>query len=128
MSKSLQLNLPPLQLKPVVPTCVERDNSLALKRQLLRDAIDESGWKHDAIACALGVDAPYLSKMLAGDKTITLRHLDALPDDVEAIYTRKYAEAMGLIVVAPVQGEAAVRNLVSGLIGVLGLAGRKAVA
>lgn len=111
-----QMSLPPMELRSTTGSSAE---PLALKRRLLREAIDESGWKHDAIACALEVDAPYLSKMLAGDKPITLRHLDALPDDVEAIYSRKYAETLGLIVVAPATGDDAIRNLVSGLIGVL---------
>lgn len=106
-------------VKVVVPHPAAEDNSLVLKRRLLREAIDESGWKHDAVAHALDVDAPYLSKMLAGEKPITLRHLDALPDDIEAIYSRKYAETFGQIVVAPAEGDTAIRNLVSGLIGVL---------
>lgn len=108
-----------MEVKPIALAGSVEDKSLVLKRRMLREAIDESGWKHDAVALALGVDAPYLSKMLAGEKLITLRHLDALPDDIEAIYARKYAELFGAIVVAPVSGEAAVRNLVSGLCGLL---------
>lgn len=119
MSRHSQLSLGPMPVNPVVPTKNDKDKSLVLKRGLLRDAIDLSGWKHDAVAAALKVDGPYLSKMLAGDKPITLRHLDALPDDVEAIYSRLYAKAMGSIVVSPCEGEDAVERLVSGLFGLL---------
>lgn len=119
MKRSLQVALPPMEVKAVVPTTNAEDSSLVLKRRWLRDAIDESGWKHEAVACALDVDGPYLSKMLAGEKPITLRHLDRLPDDIEAIYLQKYTEALGLIVVAPSSGPDAVKHLVAGLIGML---------
>lgn len=118
-SQSMQLNLPPVLANPVVPHHEPQDNALVRMRLLLRDAIDGSGWKHDAVASALGVDAPYLSKMLAGEKTITLRHLAALPDDVKARFASSAAERLGFIVVKPVQGPEAIKGLVSGLVGLL---------
>lgn len=88
--------------------------------QMLRQAIDESGWKHEALAVELGLtNAAYLSRMLAGEKPWTLRHLAALPDDVEAIFFRLRSESLGQIVVQPVDFETARRHLVSGLVGVL---------
>lgn len=127
MPRMMNVPLPPMEVKAVAPATGRGDNELALKRRLLREAIDDSRWKHDAVAAALGVDAPYLSKMLAGEKPITLRHLDALPDDVEATYAKKYAEGFGLIVVAPAASpECAIQQLVSGLVGVL--TAKKAVA
>lgn len=99
------------------------DNAVVLR--WVREAIDELGWKHDAVAAALSeatgrkIDAVYFSKMLTGDKPFGAELLRALPDDIERVVAAKYAEAMGLIVVAPVRGEAAVRSLVAGLMGVL---------
>lgn len=97
-----------------------RGNTLSLIRELLRQAIDESGWKHEALAAEMQLpNAAYLSRMLSGDKPISAAHLRALPDDIEQVFARKYAEAMGLVVVAPVHGGDAVRALVSGLVGLL---------
>ena len=55
-----------------------------LGNDFLRAAIDESTWKHAAIAAALEVEPKYFSRMLSGEKPWSLRHLSALPDDVEA--------------------------------------------
>ena len=97
------------------------DNSLV--RTLLRAAITESGWKDGAVAESMGLTgasgAAYFSKMLSGEKPISAKHLRALPDDVEAIFARLYAESFGLIVVAPARGDEAVKQLVAGLFGVL---------
>jgi len=127
---TLQTPLPPMEVQPVAPTRVapvntvaladaDEDNSLALKRRFVREAIDELHWKHDAIAALLDVTPPYLSKMLDGEKPITQRHLDRLPDDVEALYYKKCAEHHGLIVVERSTGEEATRRFVSGLFGLL---------
>lgn len=119
MARHSQIALPPMEVKTVAPTREARDNSLVLKQRFLREAIDESGWKHDAVAAAIGVDGPYLSKMLAGEKPITLRHLDGLPGDIEAIYSKKYAEHHGHVIVTPAAGDDAVRLFASGLLGIL---------
>lgn len=93
---------------------------LSLVLALLRDAIDECGWKHEALAAAMQLPNPaYLSRMLSGEKPWTLRHLLALPDDIEGRFAQKWAGYRGALVVAPLVGEAAVKALVSGLIGVL---------
>lgn len=87
---------------------------------LIRAAIDASGWKHEAIAAEMRLpNAAYLSRMLSGEKPWTLRHIEALPDGIEAIYYRLRAESLGLLVVEPVDYETARRHLVSGLVGVL---------
>lgn len=98
-----------------------RVRSSAVDRWLvmLRTAISECGWKHEALAAAMAIDPAYLSRMLSGEKPWTVRHIVALPDDVEARFEAKRAESLGLIVVAPAQGEDAVRQFVSGLFGVL---------
>lgn len=95
-------------------------NDVDLVREILRAAIDESGWKHDAVACALGIHPAYLSRLLSGEKPIAARHLRALPDDIEAIFARRYAESFGLMVVVPASSEKALVTFVSGLAGLLG--------
>lgn len=114
---------------PGVRRARDEDNDVALVRRWLREAIDESGWKHEAVAKAmreksgLAITGPYLSKLLAvsGErKTVTAAHICALPDVIEAIYARKYAEHFGLLVVAPVDEVTARRHLVSGLLFGLG--------
>jgi len=122
--RSVQLSLPPVEVNPVDPP---RAHDLELKRRLLREAIDESGWKHEALAASLELDPAYLSRMLAGDKPITLRHLDALPDDIETIYAAKYATALGNFVAEPAANpEDAMRKLVSGFLGMFGGRARRA--
>ena len=92
---------------------------------MLRKAIDDSGWKHEALAAEMSktsghrINGKYLSRMLAGEKPWTHRHIAALPDDIEARFALYHAEALGLIVVPPVAREEAVRQLVAGLMGVL---------
>ena len=108
------------QVNPDSPTPEAQGNRLSLIRDLLRDAIEESGWKHEALAAYMGLpNGAYLSQMLSGDKPIGTKHLLALPDDVEALFARMYAETFGLIVVSPVSADVAMRQLVSGLVGVL---------
>ena len=87
------------------------DNDLVLLRRLLRDAIDESGWKHEAVAAVLHVGGPYLSKMLAGTKPITDRHIRALPREIGVILARRYAEAFGLVVITSTEEQRVIGNL-----------------
>jgi|ERR1043166_1439024 hypothetical protein len=106
---------------------IEReDNDVVLFRSLLRDAIERSGWKHEAVAAAMSeksglrIDGPYLSKLLAGEKTLTARHICSLPDDIEARFEGLRAESFGAIVVTPpASGAEAVHHLVAGLVGLL---------
>lgn len=97
-----------------------KGNDVALVRDILRAAIDESGWKHEAVACALGVCPAFLSRMLSGEKPIAAKHLRALPDDIEAVFARRYAESFGLLVVVPADADQALTSFVSGLAGLLG--------
>lgn len=96
-----------------------QDNNLVLLRHALRSAIEESGEKKEAVAAAMGLGPEYLSKLFSGEKSITARHLVGLPDRVERIFARRYAELKGLIVVEPVAGADAIHQLVNGLVGVL---------
>lgn len=96
------------------------DEGKSVSLRLMRAAIDESGVKHEAIAAEMGLpNAAYLSRMLSGEKPWTLRHIEALPDGIEAIYYRMRSESLGLVVAEPVDFETARRHLVSGLLGVL---------
>lgn len=93
---------------------------------VLRACIHERRWTYDALEAEMnrraggsGFDKSYICRVLNGERPLTLPFLLALPDDVEALFEAKRAESFGAIVVEPVRGEDAVRNLVSGLIGVL---------
>lgn len=87
--------------------------------ELLRKAVADSGHTLDSLEAAMGKGRAYIGKVLNGEKPLSFEFITALPDDVEARFEHLRAEHFGLIVVAPVSGDDAVRNLVSGLIGVL---------
>jgi transcriptional regulator with XRE-family HTH domain len=91
------------------------DRALAL----LRKCASDLGWTGDALAAHMGKDKSYISRVLNGEKPMTLEFLIALPDDLEAAWHSASAESFGRLVVEPVSGDLAVRNLVSGLFGVL---------
>jgi hypothetical protein len=88
---------------------------------LIRQAIDDSEWTHEALATVLPVpSAAYISRMLSSEKAWTTRHTDALPKDIKARYRALAAEDEGLIVVVPINDQqAAVVQTVSGLISLL---------
>jgi len=106
------------------------DNSLVRLRECFGRALDDAkplGWCHEAIAAEMrlkgcAVDPPYLSKLKSGEKPITGRILDALPDEVEAIFSRHYAESFGQIVITPVPEQDAQRHLAIGLVSLLSTA------
>jgi hypothetical protein len=93
---------------------------------VLRVCVREKGWTLDALEAEMnrraggrGFDKSYISRVLNGERPLTLSFILALPDDVEALFESKRAESFGQIVVAPVRGEDAMRHLVTGLVGVL---------
>jgi hypothetical protein len=87
--------------------------------QMLREAVTESGWTLDALASHLGFDRGHLHRLLSGDKPWRVEHLVALPPEVDAAFSRKRAEAHGLIVVERVDSITAEHQLASGLFNVL---------
>lgn len=109
--------------------CGERTRATAVAQaeaevaQLLvfvRQAMAETKWTTEALASEMGyTDASYPAKVLKGEKPLTAAFLVALPDDVEAKFSAKWAKHRGAVVAAPLHGVAAVEALVSGLIGVL---------
>jgi hypothetical protein len=90
---------------------------------LIRQAIHDAGWNQEALASHMGHDKAYISRVLSGEKPLNARFVSALPDDVEKLVVRRYAEHFGFVVVAPLEGEAAVAALVGGLVGLLTLGG-----
>lgn len=102
------------------PIALARSATVDQQFALLRKCIAECGYTIDALAAHMRIDRGYLWKLLNREKTEWKpEHTVALPDDVEALYYQRLAEGFGRIVVEPVEGDAAIRNLVSGLFGVL---------
>lgn len=98
----------------------DEDKELDLVRRLLNDAMDESDWKDELIAAAIGVHPTYLSKLRSGEKPWSLRQITKLPNDIEDRFKKKYAETCpGSIVVQQVSFEEARRQLATGLLSLL---------
>lgn len=99
--------------------------SLDLERMRLAfvAATDEAvrllGWKYEAIASAIDVDPSYLTKLRSGEKPLSLRHIAALPDEIEQAYARHYAESFGQVVVPVLRGDAAIAALAGVMVGVI---------
>lgn len=91
------------------------DTALAL----LRKAIHDRRWTLDALAAAMKKDKSLISRVLNGERPLTLDFQCALPDDVEALWHQSCAEGFGLIVVEPLNGADAKRAFVAGLFGML---------
>lgn len=125
----MTLRMPPARAdakgNPAVRSDSEKDKSLALKRELLRAALAEHpAWTHEAIVARMRehevfIDPPYFSKMLTGDKPIGLKHLNALPDEIEASYLRLLAQHFGLLVVERVDDADARLHFATGLFNLL---------
>lgn len=112
MSSSMRAVADVAKGKPVASTEVQQDN-VVVPRILVRAAINESGWKHEAVAAAMSlasgrsIDGPYLAKMLNGEKPFPVDLIPALPDDIERRYVRLHGETLGQIVVTPPDDESA---------------------
>lgn len=92
---------------------------LAEMRTWINRAIRESGWNQTALASAMDKDEAYVSRVLSGEKPLSAAFIRELPDEIERIVARFYAESLGLVVVAPLSGPAAIEGFVGGLIGLL---------
>lgn len=123
MAEMFNRQAAPCQAHLDSPGVNDQGKSLSLVLSLLRESIDECKWKHGALAVQLGLPKKsgeaYLARMLSGEKPWTLRHLVALPDDIEKTFAEKWARARGAVVVAPLSGPAAIEGFVGGLIGLL---------
>lgn len=111
----MSYRLPPAEAGPkgqTVAPAGPREDRVALMRTWVREAVDESGWKHAAVAAHLGDrlkmpalkgvhGAAYWSKLLRGEKgPITQDMIEALPDEIEVIYAAKHASHLNLVVIA----------------------------
>jgi hypothetical protein len=107
-----------------VPAAPHQDTSCVLA--LLRDAMDQTGWTHEALAAHLRdhgfphIDRPYITKMLATGrfsttKPVSLRHLYALPADLRRTFVALCAERVGLIVAPQLDEASAQRAFAQGL-------------
>lgn len=117
----------PVKSNSLVPLMSDLDKELVQLRQTFRAAIeakDRHGLKLEAITahmrsrgCA-GIDGPYLHKLYSGERTITAKHIVALPDEVNALFYSLLTEQHdGQIVIRPATGAEGVRQFASGLYG-----------
>ncbi len=120
MRNSLRATAIPSQSKPVAERRSDLSPHLDTVLALLRTCVHDKGWTLEALAAEMSIDKSLISRVLNGERPLTLTFLLALPDEVEALFEARRAETFGLIVVEPASGDQAVRNLVSGLFGVLG--------
>lgn len=102
-----------------VDGCGSTHLDLAEMRAWINRAIDEAGWNQEALAAHMKKDKAYISRVLSGEKPLSASFIRELPDDIEVIVVRYHAESFGLVVVAPLQGQAAVQALAAGLVGLL---------
>lgn len=86
---------------------------------LYQRAVADCGYTLDALEASMGKGRAYIHKVLQGEKPMSLAFSTALPADVKGRYAQLSAEACGFIVVVPVSGDEAMRQLVGGLVGVL---------
>ena len=130
MARSVQAPLPPMEVTPVdrgpatKSTSIDRPSvtrSIAVDQAtaLYQRAVADCGYTLDALEAVMGKDRAYIHKVLQGDKPMPLEFSTALPVVVKERYAQLSAEACGFIVVAPVSGDEAIKQLVGGLVGVL---------
>lgn len=86
---------------------------------LLRKCVHDCGWTIEALSTEMAIDKAHLWRLLHNEKPWRTEHLLALPDDIEALFEARRAEQLGHVVVAPLEGDEAVKALVGGLVGVL---------
>jgi len=96
------------------------DNSIDTVLATLRTCVHEKGWTLEALESEMRIDKSLISRVLNGERPLTLAFLLALPDDVEVLFETRRAEAFGLLVVPRLEGDAAAKAFASGLLGLLG--------
>lgn len=129
-AKSVQGYLPPMEVPSVsasatrrpVQGCPEALAATAVVERalvLLRRCVADCDYSYEALGAALGKSRGQVHRVLHGERPLTLLFLASLPADVKAMFAQRSAEALGLIVVKPLEGNEAVRGLVGGLVGLL---------
>lgn len=86
----------------------------------LRQAVEQCGYTHDALALVMGCSPSLVTRVLNGERPLREDWICRLPDDVEALFLQKRAESFGVIVVQPLAGLDAQKAFVSGLFGLMG--------
>jgi len=119
MRATVHVRAIPRQSKAFAESEADLATHVASTLALLRRCVADTSWTLEALQTEMGLDKSQISRVLNGERPLTLPFLLLLPDDLEALFEQRRAEGFGLIVVPPVHGEQAVRNLVSGLVGVL---------
>lgn len=119
MKPIVQTPLPPMAVTGIDQRPVARSIAVDQATALVRRAVADCNYTLDALEAAMGKNRAYIHKVLQGEKSMTLEFKTALPADVNARYAQLSAEAHGFIVVVPVRGDAAIQQLVGGLVGVL---------
>lgn len=109
----------PSKSKTVDLAALARATDVDRALSLLRQVLAKSDWTLDALEAHMRKHKSYISRVLNGEKPMTLDFIVALPDEIEAAWEAKRAEHFGLVVVNRVSGDDAIRSLVSGLVGVL---------
>lgn len=97
----------------------ELSTAVANELAILRGCVQQCGWTLDALEAEMRIDKSLISRILNGERPVTLKFVIALPDDIEALYMQRRAESFGLIVVAPLTGVDAQRAFVAGAIGLM---------
>ena len=97
----------------------ERTTDVDLALSLLRKAVHDCRWTLDALAAHMHIDKGYISRVMNGEKPLTLVFEVGLPDDVEARYKQYRAESLGLIVVEQMDDDSARRAFAAGLFNML---------
>lgn len=121
MSRSMADALPSSQSTPVVEESEHLSTDVDTALALLRTAVQDCGWTFDALEAFMGkgYDKSLISRVLNGERPLTLKFLVALPNDIEALYEKRRAEQFGAVVVEPLSGIEAQRAFVAGFMGLL---------
>lgn len=106
----------------VLPEANSVDVAIAESLARLRSSVKDLDYSLEALAVAMGEKPEYkayISRVLNGEKPLTHAFLIALPDDVEALWHSKEAEAFGRIVVTPASGADAPKQFIAGFLGLM---------
>lgn len=72
------------------------DRSKVLVHELLREAVDGLGLKHEGVASDAGYKGDYWSLVLDGERGIKLDRLGCLPLEVQRAFVERWARALGM--------------------------------
>jgi hypothetical protein len=92
---SKQLNLPPVEVKPVSREPVGPGKELSLVG-LLADSVASSGCSEKEAAICQGYEPAYWSRIKTGEKAAHLDRVSRLPERVQREFVKRYALALKL--------------------------------